>query len=150
MHRCVHLWTIHVLNQMWDYDLAALAIWLITSHILDEKAVRPWLTRRRLLLHAVRCRSILLDSLVAEDQIPDNITLRGYYKVRCLYAEQDRLVEAKQMFRCALQGYEGWDPEHESTLRIANNLRVVYYLQGKLVEAEQIYQLVLQRLREDI
>jgi hypothetical protein len=49
IHGCVHLWTVHVLNQEWDYNLARAALKFVASHVLDEQANRPWLTQRRLL-----------------------------------------------------------------------------------------------------
>jgi len=33
IHSCVHSWTIHVLNQEWDEDLAKLATTLVGSHV---------------------------------------------------------------------------------------------------------------------
>jgi hypothetical protein len=48
-HGCVHLWTVHVLNQKWNYDLARVAVNSIALHVLDKQANRPWLTQRRLL-----------------------------------------------------------------------------------------------------
>jgi len=49
IHGCVHSWTVHVLNQAWDYDLAKLAVKFVGSHIPGELTIRPWLTQRRLL-----------------------------------------------------------------------------------------------------
>jgi hypothetical protein len=46
IHGCVHLWTIHVLNREWDYDLAKLAVKLVASHVPGERDTRPWLTQR--------------------------------------------------------------------------------------------------------
>ena len=49
IHGCVHLWTIHVLNREWDYDLARVAVEFVGSHVPEQEAIQPWLTQRRLL-----------------------------------------------------------------------------------------------------
>ena len=49
IHGCVHSWTIQVLNQEWNYDLARVAVKFVGSDVPGERAVRPWLTQRRLL-----------------------------------------------------------------------------------------------------
>jgi tetratricopeptide (TPR) repeat protein len=137
IHGCVHSWTVHVLNQEWNYDLATLAVNLVGSHIADEQ---PWLTQRRLLQHAARCSYMVLNGLVI-----DNGMEWAYYNLGILYKQQTRLVEAEQIYQRALQGSEkAWGPDHTETLDIVNNLGVLYSDQGKLVEAEQMYQRALQ------
>ena len=59
IHGCVHSWTIHVLNQEWDYDLARIAVEFVGSHVPEQQAIQPWLTQRRLLQHAARCSYIV-------------------------------------------------------------------------------------------
>ncbi len=49
IYGCVHSWTVHVLNQEWDYSLARVALKSVALHVLGEQANRPWLTQRRLL-----------------------------------------------------------------------------------------------------
>ena len=49
IHGCVHLWTIHILNQEWDYDLARLALKFVGSHVLGREGVELCLIQRRLL-----------------------------------------------------------------------------------------------------
>ncbi|KAF8853548.1 HET-domain-containing protein [Acephala macrosclerotiorum] len=156
IHGCVHSWTMYVLNQTWDYDLARLAVKFVGSHVPGEKAVRPWLTHRRMLRHAARCSHMILNSLVTDDEMS-----WAYHELGHLYASQGRLVEAKQMYQRALQGYEkawglehtstlalqgyekAWGLEHTSTLDTINNLGILYVNQGKLGEAEQMYQRAL-------
>jgi len=55
IHGCVHLWTICVLNQEWDYDLAKLVLKFVGSHVSKKESPKWWLTQRRLLQHAARC-----------------------------------------------------------------------------------------------
>ena len=140
IHGCVHSWTIHALNQKWDYDLARLAVKFVAAHVPGDKDIQPLLLQRRLLQHAARCSHMFSKSLVRDDELADDCHNLGY-----LYANQGKLVEAKQMYQRALQGYEkAWGPDHTSTLDTVNNLANLYANQGKLVEAEQMYQRALQ------
>jgi tetratricopeptide (TPR) repeat protein len=140
IHGCVHSWTIHVLNQEWDFSLARLALKAVALHAPDKQANRPWLTQRRLLQHAARCSYIVLNGLVPDDGMAETYFSLGY-----LFNDQSKLVEAEQMYQRALQGKEkAWGPEHTSTLSTVNNLASLYATQGKLVEAEQMYQRALQ------
>ncbi|KAH8592605.1 hypothetical protein B0O99DRAFT_674331 [Bisporella sp. PMI_857] len=141
MHGCIHSWAVHVLNQDWDYGLARLAVKFVASHVPEQQAVRPWLTQRRLLQHAMRCLYIFLNSLVTTG---DEMAWERH-KLGLLYADQGKLVEAEQMYQLALQGYEKTrGPEHTLTLNTVNNLGLLYADQGKLAEAEQMYQRALQ------
>ena len=140
IHGCVHSWTVHVLNQEWNYDLARVAVNCIALHVPGEQANRPWLTQRRLLQHAARCSHIVLNGLVTDDGMAG-----AYFSLGYLFNDQGKLVEAEQMYQRVLQGYEkAWGPEHTSTLGTVNNLGLLYKNQGKLVEAEQMYQRALQ------
>jgi tetratricopeptide (TPR) repeat protein len=140
IHGCVHSWTVHVLNQEWDHDLARIALEFVGMHVPDERAIRPWLTQRRLLQHAARCSYIILNGLVI-----DNGMDWVYYSLGYLYNDQGKLAEAEQMYQRALQGYEkALGPEHTSMLDTVNNLGLLYQKQGKLAEAEQIHQRALQ------
>ncbi|OBT63871.1 hypothetical protein VE03_06634 [Pseudogymnoascus sp. 23342-1-I1] len=140
IHGCVHSWTIHVLNQVWDHELARLAMKFIGSHAPEEQTGRPWLTQRRLLQHAMRCSYMVLNSLIPDDDIA-----RECNRLGILYGYQVKLVEAEQMFERALQSCEkAWDPGHASTVTPVNNLGSLYTRQGRLVEAEQMYQRALQ------
>jgi tetratricopeptide (TPR) repeat protein len=134
------LWSIHVLNQEWDYDLARVAVEFVGSHVPGEEADQPWLTQRRLLQHAARCSYMLLNGLVTDDGIAWICHNLGN-----LYADQGKLAEAEQMYQRARQGKEkALGVEHTSTLRTVNNLGNLYSDQGKLAEAEQMYQRALQ------
>jgi tetratricopeptide (TPR) repeat protein len=140
IHGCVHSWTIHVLNQKWDYDLARIAVKFVGSHVPGEQAIRPWLTQRRLIQHAARCSYMVLNGLATEDGIA-----WAYHPLGILYADQGKLVEAEQMYQRALQGTEkALGAEHTSTLDTVNNLGILYKNQGKLAEAEQMFQRALQ------
>ena len=69
IHRCVHSWTIHVLNQVHDYNLARVAVKFLGLHAPEDQAVRPWLIQQRLLKHTARCSYIVLNGLVMDDGI---------------------------------------------------------------------------------
>ncbi|KAN0067820.1 HET domain containing protein [Elaphomyces granulatus] len=142
IHGCVHSWTVYVLNQEWDYDLAKLALKFVGSHVPsdDSSANKWWLTQRRLLPHAARCSHAVLNGMVIDDGMERELDNLGY-----LYANQDKLDEAEKMYQRALQGKEkAWGPDHTSTLFTVNNLGTLYADQGKLDEAEKMYQRALQ------
>jgi tetratricopeptide (TPR) repeat protein len=141
IHGCVHSWTIHVLNREWDYDLARVAVEFVGSYVPEQEAIQPWLTQRRLLQHAARCSDILLSGLVTDEEG----MAWTYYNLGDLYADQDKLAEAEQMYKRALRGYEkALGAKHTSTLGTINNLGLLYANQGKLAEAEQMYERALQ------
>jgi hypothetical protein len=122
IHGCVHSWTVHALNQEWDFDLARLAVKFVGAHVPGEKDVRPWLIQRRLLQHAARCSYIVVNGLVADDGIA-----WAYHGLGNLYRDQGKLAAAGQMYQRALQGYEkALGAEHTSTLPAVNNLGVLY------------------------
>jgi hypothetical protein len=81
IHACVHSWTIHVLNQKWDYDLARIAVEFVGSHVPEQQAIQPWLIQRRLLRHTARCSYIVLNGLVIDNGIDG-----AYYNLGYLYA----------------------------------------------------------------
>jgi tetratricopeptide (TPR) repeat protein len=139
-HGCVHSWTVHALNEEWDYDLARLAVKFVGAHVPREEDVRPWLIQRRLLPHAARCSYMFLNSLVADEKL-----LAECHSLGLLYSDQGKLDLAGQMYQRALQGKEkAWGPDHTSTLSTVNNLGILYKNQGKLDLAEQMYQRALQ------
>src|SRR3954451_8757016 len=100
--------------------------------------------QRRFVQYAARCSYMFSNSLVVDDELVDNCHNLGY-----LYANQDKLVEAEQMYQRALQGKEkALGAEHTSTLSTVNNLGNLYRNQGKLGEAEQMYQRALQGMEK--
>ena len=44
MHSCVHSWTIYVVNQEWDAELAGLALECVGRHVPDENVQHFWIT----------------------------------------------------------------------------------------------------------
>jgi tetratricopeptide (TPR) repeat protein len=139
IHGCVHSWTVYVLNQEWDYDLARVAVNSVALHLPGVQALQPWLTQRRLLQHAARCSYIVLNDLLRDTGME-----HAYHQLGLLYWSQCKLAEAEQMYQRALQGYEkALGAEHTSTLMAINNLGILYQSQGKLAEAEQMYQRAL-------
>jgi tetratricopeptide (TPR) repeat protein len=139
IHGCVHSWTVHVLNQEWNYDLARIALNSVVLHIPGEQDNRPWLIQRRLLQHAVRCSHIVLNGLV-----PDDGMVGAYFELGYLFNEQNKLALAEQMYERALRGCEKvLGAEHTSTLDTVHNLGLLYRNQGKLALAEQMYERAL-------
>ncbi|KAN0087098.1 hypothetical protein V8E54_000786 [Elaphomyces granulatus] len=140
IHGCVHSWTVNILNQEWDYDLARLALKFVGSHVPETESAKWWLTQRRLLPHAARCSHAVLNGMVMVDGME-----MALFSLGLLYADQGKLDEAEKMYQRTLQGYErARGPDHASTLNTVNNLGNLYRSQGKLDEAEKMYQRALQ------
>jgi tetratricopeptide (TPR) repeat protein len=144
MHACVHAWTIHVLNQEWDFELAGLALGCVGNHLQSDNARKPWVTQQRLLQHAGRCWGFVVNGSLnsnGRDSIIHSLSI--------LYADLGRLDEAENMHQWALQGKEkALGPEHTSTLDTVNNLGNLYVKLGRLDEAEKMYQRALQGYKE--
>ncbi|KAH8595393.1 hypothetical protein B0O99DRAFT_155706 [Bisporella sp. PMI_857] len=139
IHECVHLWTVHALNQEWDSDLARLAVKFVGAHVPGVEDVRPWLIQRRLLQHAARCSFIAMKGMIADDGIE-----WAYHQLGLLYADQGKLAEAQSIYERALAGKEkALGTEHTSTLDTVNNLGILYKAQGKLAKAQSMYERAL-------
>ena len=135
MHNCVHSWTIHVLNQEWDYEMADVALECVGSHVPDDASPKSWVTQRRLVGHAARSWYMLSNDLVRDEGMEWAVSNLG-----SVYYIQGKLGEAEQMYQRALQGKEkALGPDHTSTLDTVNNLGNLYHREGKLGEAEQMY-----------
>jgi len=140
IHSCVHSWTIHVLNQEWDDDLAKLAVELVGLQVPDVDSSRWWLISRRILPHAARISHMIVNGLVSSESIE-----WACYNMGGLFAHQGKLEEAEKMYIRALQGYEkAFGTDHKSTLHTVNNLGNLYSDQGKMEEAEAMYIQALQ------
>ncbi|KIM94424.1 hypothetical protein OIDMADRAFT_60751 [Oidiodendron maius Zn] len=134
IHGCVHSWTIHILNQEWNFEFAKVAVKLVGAHVPEQEAVRPWLTQRRLLQHAARCSYIVFNDLVTDDDMD-----WAYHNLGLLYRDQGKLAEAEEMYKRALQGREkAFGPEHILTLDTVNCLGILYLDQDKLADAEEM------------
>ncbi|KAI8634681.1 hypothetical protein F5Y19DRAFT_120940 [Xylariaceae sp. FL1651] len=132
IHACVHSWTASMLNRDPDHFLAQATVKSVAASVQLEVEHGSWTLQRRLLLHAIKCSTMTLDS--------DRGMEWAFYNLGSFYRDQDRLAEAEAMYLRALRGYEkAWGPEHTSTLDTVNNLGVLYETQGKLAEAEAMY-----------
>ena len=144
IHGCVHSWTIHVLNQEWDYNLARLALKFVALHVPENDINNAWLIQRRLLPHAARCSYIVLNGLVAGDNME-----WAYVNLGDLYWGQSKLDESEKMYQGALQAYEKvLGPDHISTLETVHRLGITYKDQGKLNNAEEMHHRALQGIEK--
>jgi tetratricopeptide (TPR) repeat protein len=138
-HACVHAWTISVLNQEWNDELAMIALECVASHVQGQEEAQWWVTQRRLLQHASRSSYYMEKDPVNREGIE-----WAYHRLGYLFADQGKLEEAEKMYERALRGYEkAWGPDHTSTLDTVNNLGNLYKNQGKLEEAEKMYERAL-------
>jgi tetratricopeptide (TPR) repeat protein len=139
MHACVHAWTMHVLNQKWDGNLARLALKFVGSHVPGREKNKWWATQRRLLQHANRCSNMIIKDSIAGEHMDWAMHMLAY-----LYEFQGKLDEAEKMYERALVGNEkAWGPDHTSTLDTVNNFGNLYKSQGKLDKAEKMYERAL-------
>src|SRR6266480_4524254 len=140
MHSCVHWWTIHILNEEWDYSLAKLALKCIGSHVPRRDMGKWWITQRRLLQHAARCWH-----LVESGKIGDEGMEWALIRLGNMYLDQGKLNESEKIYQRVRQGFEkALGPDHTSTFVVVNNLGMLYRDQGKLDEAEKMLQRALQ------
>jgi tetratricopeptide (TPR) repeat protein len=146
IHGCVHMWTIQVLNQKWDYDLAWTAVRFVATHISKTYTFRPWLGQRRLLQHAARCSYLVFNGLVKDDSTGWAYHNLGklYGDQGKLYGDQGKLGAAQDMYELALNiKSKSFGPNDKSTLTTANNLGCLYAHQGNRGHAEKIFRQVL-------
>jgi tetratricopeptide (TPR) repeat protein len=140
MHSCVHSWTVHVLNQGWDTDMAGLALECVSRHLPGNNEHNSVVIERRLMRHAGRSWIFIVNGRVDSSGREHHL-----HRFGDVFANQGQFNEAEKMYQRALQGYEkAWGPEHTSTLDTVNNLGNLYADLGWLDEAEKMYQRALQ------
>ena len=144
MHSCVHSWTVHVVNQEWDAELADLALWCVGSHIPDEESQHCWAIRRRLLQHAGRCLGDIVDGRT-------DYNGRGWILERFgrIFSQLGRFDEAEKMLQRALQDFEETGgSEHITIFNMIYALGNLYTRSGDLSKAEKMYQQALQGFKK--
>ncbi|KAF2466293.1 uncharacterized protein BDR25DRAFT_345541 [Lindgomyces ingoldianus] len=140
MHSCVHAWTVHVVNQEWDAEMAGVAMECVGRHVPADDVQHSSLTQRRLLRHLTRCWGFIIDGRMGENGKDWILHRFGY-----VCSSQGRFQEAEKMYLRALQGKEkAWGPDHTSTLSTVNNLGLLYADLGRFDEAEKMYSRALQ------
>ncbi|KAK4141202.1 uncharacterized protein C8A04DRAFT_39242 [Dichotomopilus funicola] len=140
MHGCVHSWTVHVLNEVRDVEMAQLVMRCVGLHVPPATERGYWVVQRRLMQHADRCLKMVMDGVC---------TVEGeewiLHSLGNLYMDRGRLSDAEAVYERALRGWEkGLGPEHTSTLDTVNNLGNLYKDQGRLSDAEAMYERALQ------
>jgi tetratricopeptide (TPR) repeat protein len=123
MHSCVHSWTVHVLDQEWDANMAGLALKCVGRHLPDTNQHNSLVTERRLMRHAVRSCRLIADSSVDSDGREDYLHDFGM-----MFANQGRLDEAEKIYQRALQGREKClNLEHAQCRRLRKILDRSYF-----------------------
>ena len=97
MHSCVHLWTVHVVSQEWDSEMAGVALECVGRHVPEKDVQHLWLTQRRLLRHLTRCWRFIIDGRLDED---GKHWILHIFRYVC--SNQGRLEEAEKMYLRAL------------------------------------------------
>jgi tetratricopeptide (TPR) repeat protein len=139
VHRCVHSWMIHVLNQGIEKKMAWTAVRCVAERVPEKDENKSWLLPRRLMAHADRCLQTIRKI---------EVEVAASWDLHCLgllYIGQDRLQEAEVMCDRALEGYERASGRgHPSTLNTLHSLGLLYAGQNRLQEAEAMYDRVLE------
>jgi len=118
MHSCVHSWTVHVVNQEWNADMASLALDCVGKHMPDIHQQNSLVIERRLLRHATRCWEFIVEGSLDSSHREHHLHQFGD-----VFGNQGRYDEAEKMYERALRGKEkAWGPDHTSTLATVNNL----------------------------
>jgi tetratricopeptide (TPR) repeat protein len=147
MHSCVHSWTKHVVNKVWDSNMARLVLCCVGLHVPDSNRPQYLGVEQRLVGHANQCQEYLVRRLAGQDD--DVVMLNAIHRLGDLYVDQAKLDEAEEMYLRALAGSEkAFGRDHTSTLSTVNNLGLLYVDQGKLDKAEKMYQWALAGLEK--
>lgn len=134
MHNCVHAWVINVLNAQWDPTSAGYAVRATGRHAPISDDNDSWIKQRRLLRHADRCLQH-----VRRKQVPFTEMGDAFYRLGCLYDQQDKLVEAELMYDQALQSHQSVHGlSHNSSLRTTISLASLYTRHYRLAAAESL------------
>lgn len=143
MHSCVHSWTISVLNDMWDSNLATLALaCLVCSRA--RSADTSELFEQGFLQHVARHHHFLTNDMVYSQEIRYISALFGE-----LYDCLGKQSDAELMYLRASQGYESVRPGNIEFHDKLINLGKLYAIQGRFLESEAMYQLALQGCDEE-
>jgi tetratricopeptide (TPR) repeat protein len=161
-HPVVHQWAHHSQGICFATQLTRLSLVIVGLNMLESSSRDYASMQRRLLPHAQACSRHMVkkelgwDFKIREgnregvDRDGEQETfLNAIHSLGMLYVEQGRLLEAEQMFKRALRGYEeARGPTHTSTLASVLGLGTLYTDQGKLGEAEQMYERALRGYEE--
>jgi tetratricopeptide (TPR) repeat protein len=155
-HPVLHKWASHSQGRTFATTLWPLAV-VAVGHAVPLSSSRNYSAiQRRLLPHAQACSR--QTSKVTQEPSGGNFwdlnpnerrdrqaLFNGLHMLGVLYADQDKLVVAEQMYKQALQGTkDAVGSNHMSTCDTLNNLGALYNEQGKFVEAQKVYERALQ------
>jgi tetratricopeptide (TPR) repeat protein len=147
MHSVLHKWCGQLAEGEERYGLCCVAAELVASNVPSESEAKYWKKQKRVLAHGANVSGWIVNGPFsdAEETFGASILAWALHELGDLLSSGDRLKQAEEMYRRALQGYEkARGPEHTSTLDTVNNLGLLYAKQGRLDKAEKIYQRALQ------
>ncbi|RYN57987.1 hypothetical protein AA0117_g13189 [Alternaria alternata] len=155
-HPVLHKWAFHSQGRKYASTLWPLVV-VVVGHAVPLSSFRNYSAiQRRLLPHAQACSRQIFGATQESsggnfwDMNPNErrsrqALLDGLHMLGVLYAGQDKLAVAEQMYNRALRGKEeAVGPTHTSTCDTLNNLGALYNEQGRLVDAQQMYERALQ------
>lgn len=134
VHSCVHSWTIFVLNQTWDRDLARLALRCVAANSDPSRGDHHWLFQQRILRHAARHAHFIRN---------DMVNLQGMWlplqQLGSLHMIHDKESEAELIYSRALEDYQSFGPEHTRYPSPYVKLGPLYMKKGRYEKAEALY-----------
>ncbi|OCK78308.1 TPR-like protein [Lepidopterella palustris CBS 459.81] len=137
MHNCVHSWTIHVLNQEWDFSLSKIALYRVALHCARARKETNFSLQRRLLQHANRCTDLVLNGWGPRDD--HEFTIFIIVILGEMYMDHENLHDAERSFYWAMEMYKTLHGEDdERTLQAMQSLSNVCKRLGKLDEASSL------------
>jgi tetratricopeptide (TPR) repeat protein len=154
-HPVLHKWAFHSQGRKFASKLWTLAV-VAVGHAVPLSSSKNSAIQSRLLPHAQACSEQIPGAaqelsggdfwgMNPDERRSRQALLSGLHMLGVLYADQDRLVVAEQIYNRALQGTEkAVGPNHTSACDILNNLGALYNEQGRLVDAQQMYERALQ------
>ena len=144
MHSVLHQWCGRLSEDDEHYKLGWIAARMVAAGVQDNSEREAWRTRKRLLGHAEIVARWLTDIHTTRQETGGNfIDSWVYQNLGCIFAHEDRLMDAEVMFDRVVQQNEN-EELNEVILLAMRNMGGVYVDQGKLDKAEAMYKRLLQ------
>jgi tetratricopeptide (TPR) repeat protein len=138
LHRYVHSWAVHVLNDTKSKISAKPAMRCVSQHVAGDIEAAREEGGRRLLPHAERCWGMFVDGLLADENDPSIFFYVGFL----LGEDLSKIDKPIAMYEQACKLYEAWERENRPQHNIGfsyTNLAWRYQVQCRYDEAVASY-----------
>jgi tetratricopeptide (TPR) repeat protein len=146
MHAVLHKWCYQLCADRERQALSVVAVGIVASMVASESDFEYWRLQRRLLLHGIQIYPWAVDDVWTQAYPNSSSSQQAwmFFQLGALFASQDKLGKAEEMYERALKGCEkALGPEQTSTLSTVHNLGILYADQGELDKAEEMYERAL-------